>query len=145
MASQRARREPRGVHQRGQGKYRETARGIGKQSSARRTLYSCGQITDTRPIRIRGSAGLHSISGLRIERQNLTVRMQVRRFTSLMNAFWRELEKLRAALSLYFAWYNFCRVHSSLRVAPAMQAGITDHVWSIAEVMGFEVAMPKAA
>jgi len=59
----------------------------------------------------------------------------LRRFTRLTNAFSKKLENLKAALSLHFAWYNFCRVHSSLRVTPAMEAGIADHVWSIEELV----------
>jgi hypothetical protein len=70
-----------------------------------------------------------------IERQNLTMRMQIRRLTRLTNAFSKKWENLRAAIALHFAYYNFCRVHSSLRVTPAMEAGITDHVWSIAELL----------
>jgi hypothetical protein len=54
----------------------------------------------------------------------------------LTNAFSRKIENLRAAVNLHFAFYNFCRVHSSLRVTPAMEAGLTDHVWPIAELLG---------
>lgn len=75
------------------------------------------------------------ISTSHIERQNLTMRMQLRRFTRLTNAFSKKLENLKAATTLYFAWYNFCRVHSSLRVTPAMEAGITNHVWDITELL----------
>jgi hypothetical protein len=75
------------------------------------------------------------ISTSHVERQNLTVRMHLRRFTRLTNAFSKKLENLKAALALYFAWYNFCRVHSSLRVTPAMAAGIADHVWELADVI----------
>jgi hypothetical protein len=71
------------------------------------------------------------ISTSRIERQNLTVRMQLRRFTRLTNAFRKKIENLKAALALHFAWYNFCRVHSSLRVTPAMAAGISSEVWAL--------------
>jgi hypothetical protein len=70
-----------------------------------------------------------------IERQNLTMRMQIRRLTRLTNAFSKKWENLRAAIALHFAYYNFCRVHSSLRVTPAMEAGITDHVWTIRELL----------
>jgi hypothetical protein len=66
-----------------------------------------------------------------VERQNLTMRMQMRRFTRLTNAFSKKLANLKAALALHFAWYNFVRVHSTLRVTPAMEAGITDHAWSL--------------
>jgi hypothetical protein len=71
-----------------------------------------------------------------IERQNLTMRMQIRRLTRLTNAFSKKWENLRAAVALHFAYYNFCRVHSSLRVTPAMEAGITDHVWTIEDLVG---------
>jgi len=60
----------------------------------------------------------------------------MRRFTRLTNAFSKKLSHLKAAVALYFAFYNFCRVHSSLRVAPAMEAGLAGHVWSIAELLG---------
>ncbi len=75
------------------------------------------------------------ISTSYVERQNLTMRMQIRRLTRLTNAFSKKLDNLKAAISLHFAWYNFVRVHSSLRVTPGMQAGITEHVWSMAELL----------
>jgi len=71
-----------------------------------------------------------------VERQNLTMRMAMRRFTRLTNAFSKKLSHLKAAVALHFAYDNMCRVHSSLRVTPAMEAGIADHVWSIAELLG---------
>ena len=76
-----------------------------------------------------------------VERQNLTIRMQMRRFTRLTNAFSKKRENLRAALALFFAYYNFCRPHSSLKTetikkqTPAMANGLTDHVWSIGELL----------
>ena len=78
------------------------------------------------------------ISTSYVERQNLTMRMQMRRFTRLTNAFSKKLDNLKAAIALHFAFYNFCRVHKSLRVTPAMQAGLTDHVWGLAELLGAE-------
>jgi IS1 family transposase len=73
-----------------------------------------------------------------VERQNLTMRMMMRRFTRLTNAFSKKLDKLKAACALHFAYYNFCRVHKTLRVTPAMEAGITNHVWSISELLNPE-------
>jgi IS1 family transposase len=70
-----------------------------------------------------------------IERQNLTMRMQMRRFTRLTNAFSKKLTNLKAACALHFAHYNFCRVHSSLRVTPAMAAGITSEVWPLSTLV----------
>jgi transposase InsO family protein len=61
--------------------------------------------------------------------------MQMRRFTRLTNAFSKKLENLKAALSLRFAWYNFCRIHSSLRVTPAMEALLTERAWTIRELL----------
>ncbi len=74
-----------------------------------------------------------------VERQNLTMRMAIRRFTRLTNAFSKKLDNLKAACALHFAYYNFCRVHQTLRVTPAMQAGIAEHVWSVRELItGYE-------
>lgn len=70
-----------------------------------------------------------------VERFNLTTRMHIRRFMRRGNAFSKKIEHHRAAVSLHVAWYNFCRVHESLRVTPAMEAGITNHVWSVQELV----------
>jgi IS1 family transposase len=69
-----------------------------------------------------------------IERSNLTLRMGMRRFTRLTNAFSKKVENHRHMVALFFLYYNFCRVHSTLRVTPAMEAGISNHVWSIEEL-----------
>jgi hypothetical protein len=95
------------------------------------TRYSPGEIVDARPITIMGNPKPRLISTSHIERQNLTIRMQLHRFTRLTNAFSKKLENMKAALSLYFAWYNFCRVHLSLRVTLALAAGITETVWPL--------------
>jgi hypothetical protein len=71
-----------------------------------------------------------------VERQNLTMRMSMRGFTRLTNAFSKKLENHAAMVALYFMFYNFGRVHQTLRVTPAMEAGIADHVWSIEEIVG---------
>lgn len=71
-----------------------------------------------------------------VERQNLTIRMAIRRFTRLTNAFSKKLDNHKAACALHFAYYNFCRIHKSLRVTPAMEAGITNHIWSLREMLG---------
>ena len=70
-----------------------------------------------------------------IERQNLTMRMSMRRFTRLTNAFSKKVENHCAAVALHFMHYNFCRIHQTLRVTPAMAAGVTDHVWEIGEIV----------
>jgi hypothetical protein len=76
-----------------------------------------------------------NISTSYIERQNLTLRMQQRRFTRLTNGFSKKFEHHIAAAALYAAHYNFCRVHETLRITPAMQLGVTDHIWSIGELI----------
>src|SRR5262249_61232932 len=75
------------------------------------------------------------ISTSYVERQNLTMRMQMRRLTRLTNAFSKKLDNLKAAIALHFAYYNFARVHKTLRVTPAMEAKIADHVWSLSELL----------
>ena len=70
-----------------------------------------------------------------VERQNLTMRMHMRRFTRLTNAFSKKLDNLKAALALHFAWYNFVRVHRSLRVTPAMEAGLTSYPWELSTLL----------
>jgi len=75
------------------------------------------------------------ISTSYVERQNLTLRMSQRRFTRLTNAFSKKLENHCAAVALYASSYNFCRVHEALRITPAMQLGVTDHIWSIGELV----------
>jgi IS1 family transposase len=82
-----------------------------------------------------GNPDPRHISTSFVERQNLTMRMQLRRFTRLTNAFSKKLSHLKAAVALHFAYYNFCRVHSSLRVTPAMEAGIANHIWNITELL----------
>lgn len=75
------------------------------------------------------------ISTSYVERANLTMRMHMRRFTRLTNGFSKKLENHMHAVSLHFMYYNFCKIHKTLRVTPAMQAGIDDHVWSMEEVV----------
>jgi len=70
-----------------------------------------------------------------VERQNLSIRMALRRFTRLTNGFSKKWDNLRAALALYFAYYNFCRIHTSIRCTPAMEAGITKHVWELRDLL----------
>ncbi len=92
-----------------------------------------------------GAPNLDRASTSHIERANLTVRMHVRRFTRLCNGFSKKIENHRAAVSLHVAWYNFCRVHESLRVTPAMEAGLTDHVWSVRELVERALAAEPCA
>lgn len=97
--------------------------------------YSPPHVVSAEKKVIIGNPKHSKISTSYVERQNLTMRMQMRRFTRLTNAFSKKLENLKAAVALHFAHYNFVRVHSSLRVTPAMAAGVTDHLWSLSELM----------
>ena len=82
-----------------------------------------------------GKPSTSDISTSYVERQNLSMRMSIRRFTRLTNAFSKKLDNLKFALAIHFAYQNFCRIHGTLRVTPAMEAGLTDHIWSIAELL----------
>jgi IS1 family transposase len=100
--------------------------------------YSPPRVSELVTKKINGSPDPKHISTSYIERQNLTMRMQMRRFTRLTNGFSKKLDNLKAAIALHFAHYNFMRVHGSLRVTPAMQAGITDHVWGWDKLLVYE-------
>lgn len=82
-----------------------------------------------------GNSTVREISTSLIERQNLTMRMSMRRFTRLTNAFSKKIENLRAAVALHFAHYNFVRVHKTLRATPAMAAGLTSGLWTLEELL----------
>ena len=99
------------------------------------TKYSPGDCIGTQTAVMQGNPDPLHISTSFIERQNLTMRMQMRRFTRLTNAFSKKIDNLGHAVALHFMHYNFCRVHQTLRVTPAMEAGIADHVWSIEEIV----------
>jgi hypothetical protein len=93
--------------------------------------YSPSEIAATEVVPVMGRPDPEGICTSIVERQNVTMRMQIRRLTRLTNAFSKKWENLWAALCLYFAYCNLCRIHRSLRVTPAMEAGIADHVWGI--------------
>jgi len=99
------------------------------------TRYSPAICMGTKRTVISGEPSHGHISTSYVERQNLTMRMSMRRFTRLTNAFSKKLENLEHAVALHYMHYNFCRIHQTLRLTPAMEAGIADHVWSIEEMM----------
>jgi IS1 family transposase len=99
------------------------------------TRYSPAQCMGTEKKVIQGNPDLKKTSTSYVERQNLTMRMSMRRFTRLTNAFSKKLENLGHAVALHFMYYNFCRIHQSLRITPAMAAGVTDHVWELEEII----------
>jgi IS1 family transposase len=97
--------------------------------------YSPPRVIRSERTVIAGNPDAAHISTSLIERQNLTMRMSMRRFTRLTNGFSKKVENMRAAVSLHFAHYNFVRVHRSLRVTPAMAAGVSDRLWSLEELV----------
>jgi len=97
--------------------------------------YSPAECTGCKKVSIYGNPDMKKVSTSHIERQNLTVRMSMRRMTRLTNAFSKKWMNLKYSYALHFAFYNFCKVHSSLRVTPAMESGITDHIWSLRELL----------
>jgi len=105
------------------------------QERDKEATYSPAKVISCRSVCITGDPEPEHISTSYVERSNLSMRMAMRRFTRLTNAFSKKVENHIAALSLYFMYYNFCRVHQTLRVTPAMEAGISDHVWEIEEIV----------
>jgi hypothetical protein len=85
---------------------------------------------------VSGDPDPEHVSTSYVERQNLTMRMSMRRFTRLTNGFSKKLENHGHAVALHFMHYNFCRVHKTLRVTPAMEAGLADYIWSLEELCG---------
>jgi IS1 family transposase len=100
------------------------------------TKYSPGECIGTQSAILAGNPDPKHISTSFVERQNLTMRMSMRRFTRLTNGFSKKIENHEAAIALHFMHYNFCRIHKTLRVTPAMEAGLAGHVWSIEELVG---------
>jgi IS1 family transposase len=96
--------------------------------------YSPPEVVGVETKIIRGNPDPKKINTSFIERQNLTMRMSMRRFTRLTNAFSKKVENHSHALSLYFAWYNWVRIHKTLRVTPAMAAGLTGRLWSMEDI-----------
>ncbi len=97
--------------------------------------YSPGKVNGSRKRKITGNPNPNLVSTSYAERQNLTMRMSMRRFTRLTNAFSNKAENLAHAVSLHYMYYNYCRKHMTLNETPAKAAGLTDHQWSIGEVL----------
>ena len=115
--------------------YAQLVKLYGNEQPQGEVRYSPSAFEGTRKTTISGKPDKAHISTSHIERQNLTVRMSNRRFTRLTNAFSKKLENHKHAAAIHFMYYNFCRIHTTLRVTPAMEAGIADHVWSLEEVV----------
>ena len=97
--------------------------------------YSPAECIGAKKVRREGNPDIAHVSTSYVERQNLTMRMSMRRFTRLTNGFSKKFDNHVHALALYFAFYNFCRIHKTLRMSPAMAAGITDTLWSLEDIV----------
>jgi IS1 family transposase len=97
--------------------------------------YSPAMFVGAKRAVVTGDPNPRHISTSYVERQNLTIRMHMRRFTRLTNSFSKKLEMHAHAVALHFTYYNFCKIHQTLRVTPAMEAGLSDHVWSVEELV----------
>ena len=97
--------------------------------------YSPAEVLDSVPVKIFGKPDSDRICTSHVERANLSIRMGMRRMTRLTNGFSKKWENLEAAYALWFAYYNFCRVHQTLRITPAMESGLTDHVWALDDLI----------
>lgn len=107
----------------------------GSVNESPETRYSPAICMGARKAVISGNPDHNHVSTSYAERSNLTLRMGNRRFTRLTNGFSKKLENHEHALALFFMHYNFCRIHQTLRVTPAMEAGIADHVWNVEEII----------
>lgn len=97
--------------------------------------YSPPEVVDTVTKPMIGHPDPRRICTSIVERSNLSMRTSIRRLTRLTNGFSKKWDNLKAALALYFAYYNFCRIHSSIRCTPAMESGLTGHVWTLRELL----------
>ncbi|ANP47120.1 transposase [Candidatus Viadribacter manganicus] len=117
----------------------------GQAPDGPQTRYSPPVCTGAVKKPIHGRPDPKHISTSFVERQNLTMRMHMRRFTRLTNAFSKKVENHAYAVALHFTFYNFCRIHKSLRVTPAMAAGLCDRVWDIADIVALVEKIENAA
>jgi IS1 family transposase len=105
-------------------------------STQEETRYSPAECTGCKKQIVSGHPEPEHISTSYVERQNLSMRMHMRRFTRLTNGHSKKIENMACAVALYFMYYNFARIHETIRCTPAMEAGVSDYVWSIQEIVG---------
>ena len=115
--------------------YAQLVKIYGEAPDGPQRRYSPPECVGARKRRVTGSPDMQHVSTSYVERQNLTMRMSMRRFTRLTNAFSKKYDNHVFALAIYFYHYNFCRIHKSLRVTPAMQAELTNRVWSFDDLI----------
>ena len=107
----------------------------GNEPKSAETRYSPAQCIGAMATPLIGNPDRNHISTSYVERQNLSMRMHMRRFTRLTNGFSKKIDNHEHMLALYFMFYNFCRIHQTLRVTPAMAAGVSDHVWELRDIV----------
>jgi IS1 family transposase len=127
--------------------YAQLVKIYGDAPESAKGRYSPAECTGIRKNKIEGDPDYKHVSTSYVERQNLTMRMHMRRFTRLTNAFSKKVENHTYAVALHFMYYNFVRMHKSLRMSPAMAAGITDRLWEIGDIVALieakEAEQPK--
>jgi len=124
--------------------YAQLVKIYGAAPEAFKGCYSPSECIGARKQKVEGSPDPKHISTSYVERQNLTLRMHMRRFTRLTNGFSKKVENHTYAVALHMMYYNFVRIHSALRVTPAMAAGVTDRLWEISDIVAlWEAVEPK--
>jgi len=121
--------------------YAQLVKLYGSSPDSAKGRYSPAECTGARKVKVEGNPDMKHVSTSYVERQNLTMRMHMRRFTRLTNGFSKKVENHAYAVALHYMYYNFVRLHGKVRVTPAMQAGVTDRLWEIGDI----VALVEAA
>lgn len=116
--------------------YAQLQKIYGAPSDAEMRRYSPAKCIGTDMKVVSGNPDPEHVSTSFVERQNLTMRMSMRRFTRLTNGFSKKVENHAHMVAIHFMHYNFARVHKTLRVTPAMESGLADHIWSLEEIVG---------
>jgi len=119
----------------GQADFAQLIKIYGKSPDGATTRYSPAPIMSVRLHCVSGYPNPALVCTSHIERHNLSIRMGVRRMTRLTNAFSKKRENHEYAMAIYFLYYNFCRVHSTIKTTPAVKAGITDKIWSVERLL----------
>lgn len=115
--------------------YAQLVKLYGDVPDSHKGRYSPAECTGAKKVKVEGKPDMKHVSTSYVERQNLTMRMSMRRFTRLTNAFSKKLDNHIHALALYFMFYNFTRIHKSLKITPAMAAKVTDRLWSMEDIV----------
>ena len=115
--------------------YAQLIKIYGKAPETAKGRYSPAECTGIKKYRVEGDPDINKVSTSYVERQNLTMRMHMRRFTRLTNGFSKKVENHEASIALHFMYYNFVKIHTTLKCSPAMAAGVTDKLWEMTDVV----------